>query len=261
MTVQEFTSRSFVFTARPWLLWILSGALVAMGLIIMVLLGQSSRLMCDRTEQGDGFCALTQANLLRSSTIYFPVDHLQTVQLYPPQAVSTPSHAIWLHMGDRYLPIQIYATLNDRERLAIAGRIQRFLYNPDLRSLEWVSDNRWFAYGVGWALALMGISLSVLYGKVVTGTFDKQTGQFTLRQQGVWQKQQQTYPLEAIAAVQLETSDGSAGSVYRVCLRFKSQDLPPDVPTYLPLTPYYGIGRAEHEGLMQQIQSFLNRSF
>jgi hypothetical protein len=257
MLESDLYPRQFVVTLRPWLLWILSSTMTVAGLAMMVTLGQSSRLMCDRSPTGDGLCKLTQANVLQDSTVYFPVAHLETVQMFPPAGITRPQNALWLRMGDRYIPVPIYVTLNPRERLAIAARIQRFVYNPDLTTLEWVSDHRWFAYGLGGSFILAGLGVGLRFGAVVTCRFDKQRGIVTLQRQGLGRPQRQTYPLDAIAAVQLETSDGSAGPVYRICLELEARSLSPGDPTQIPLTPYYRIGRDDHEGLMHQIQQFL----
>ncbi len=255
MPVHESDSRVLTITLRPWLLWLFSSALATMGLFIVVMFGQLSQLVCDRSQLGEvGWCELSQVSLRHSRTVYVPVGAVDEVRTLPPTEQMTQRDAIWLRVGDRYIPFAL-TTLGDRDRRAIALRIRRFLLNPDLQTLEIVDDSRWFAYSFGSGFVLSGLTISLLFGKVVICTFDRASQTFYLDRQGLLSHSHHSYPLNAIAAVDVDASAGSAGSTYRVAIWLETNTQPKHP---LPLMPYYSSGLKDKQAIVDRIRAFLN---
>jgi hypothetical protein len=256
MPVHESDSRVLTITLRPWLLWLFSSVLAAMGLLIIVMFGQLSQLVCDRSQTDDyGWCELSQVSLHYSRTVYLPVSAVNEVRTLPPTDQMAQWDAIWLKVGDRYIPFSL-TTLGDRDRRVIALRIRRFLLNPELSTLEIVDDSRWFAYSFGSGFVLSGLTISLLFGKVVICTFDRTTQQFDLDRQGLLSHYHHSYPLDAIAAVDVDTSAGSSGSTYRVAIWLN--DASTQAKQMLPLTPYYSSGLKDKQAVVDRIQTFLD---
>lgn len=256
MPLHESDSRVLTITLRPWLLWLFSTALATMGLLIIVMFGQLSQLMCDRSQTDEqGWCELNQVSLRHSRTVYVPVSAVNGVRTLPPTDQMTQRNALWLKVGDRYIPFAL-TTLGDRDRRAVALRIRRFLLNPDLVTLEIVDDSRWFAYSFGSGFVLSGLTISLLFGKVVTCTFDRATDQFRLERQGLLSTQAHDYPLDAIAAIDVDTSAGRSGSTYRVAIWLSHPET--QTKQALPLTPYYSSGLKDKQVVVDRIQAFLN---
>lgn len=255
MKVIESTPDSLVLLLRPWLLWFFSSAIALMGMVVMLTLAQVSLLVCDRTE-GEGLCELTQSTLLRTTTTFVPIDQLRGARVEYSTLPGHPSNVVWLVVDTQTVPLKLFVTVNRQDQQAIALQIQHFLYDPDQPFLRIVNDNRWFAYALGGIFVASGGLVSLLFGKVVCCRFQRSSGQLILERQGLLSRSVQHYPLEAIAAVDLETSAGNSGSTYRICLEMLP-DAAQNRPKRLPLTPYYSVDRAAHTALAEQINTFL----
>jgi hypothetical protein len=212
-------------------------------------LGYSS-LRCDRPSQT---CTLSYTTLRRRSQNTFPLAQLQGARVRTERVATGGdldiTHQVMLQLPEGEIPLTPYTTDNPFSQ-AQADHINHFLTEPDPDRLA-ISHN-----DLGWAVVVLVIFvgsgvLLLVSGQQVTWIFDRGNGQFIQRRWGLRGRQEQRYPLHAIATCLLESQRDDGSETSRLCLLLKTGE-------YLPLTGYSsGAGLQRRQDMGQAIHRFL----
>jgi hypothetical protein len=209
-------------------------------------------LRCDRTQN---VCSLEQYNLFRSQVTHIPLQdmtaaRLETVPAERNFAGSGTTYRILIDTRKGPVAFTSYSigTL-DSEKEEIVPRINAYLKNSRVSTLEVVEDERLLFYVLSAALICFGL-LPLCFVRTVTCRLDKIESKFILKGGGLWGFKKVKRPLSDL----VEASVGSVGKgvnkTYRVVFKFASGEK-------IPLTYYRYFGAERPRMVAKAVNEFV----
>ncbi len=249
---------------RPWFLWLFGAAFSTAGLVVILLLGNVTTLTCQRTGT-TGDCKLSQSGVLDSSLQRLPLNEVRGAEIATHHNRDGNTYQIRLLTDTGEIPLTSYYSSGYSSKANVVQQIEQFVSNPEISSLSIQEDGRWFAYPFGGVFLLSGLAIATCFGQVVTCSFDKTMGKFTIQRQGLLGNHQRHYRIQDISNVEIEESRGNNSSTYRVSLVIydDSSDGYQRSKNYhqmVPLTTYYSSGYNEKQKTVDSIRNFLDLS-
>jgi hypothetical protein len=201
--------------------------------------GTLTTLTCERQNMSQGTCQLVSSRLIVSTKQEIPLSQLKAV------SASIERGQILLLTTAGEIP---FAELQARYKVStsdqkLIDKINRFIRNPQVASLQVKQDNRWIAYLFGGVAilsgsTLLGIALLVTESMIIC-VFDKTLGQMVLQKQRLFSRETVQRQLQDIQTIRLqEQRDEIHNRIqsYRIFVVLKGGDLIPlggaSLPSY-----------------------------
>lgn len=245
MRILRQTPEALTLSLCPLRMWILSGALTAVGLSILLGLGRMTTLRCDRLGLALGTCSVDKVSLWQ--------DKRQTINLTQVYSADIDwLYRIVLHTEGKTIPLTFpYAAIDWKQQI-VMNQINEFLDNPIAVQLKMTQDGRSFAYPFGTSFFLGGLVLACYFGSVAIYEINQAQQTVILKHRGVLGQSSRKFHLSDIETLQLESSDYSSPTISdcQVSLRLRSGQC-------ISLTPRYPLDRHEANHLVHTLQAFL----
>jgi hypothetical protein len=209
----------------------------SISILALLLTAGESRLVCQKSAPNQGTCQLTHSHWSIHQTQNLQLSDLKmakvTKSAQPDLETGEYFYGVVLQLKNRQIPFSVWSIASSGAKAELDGvatQIDEFI-NRDRGSRLDVRN------GVT-ALLLMPLGawfgLTLIFATLVssevfsTCVFDRDRHYFTLSRKR-WLRQQsvEQYPLDEIAAVELETTDTGMGTAYRVNIKLKSGALVP----------------------------------
>lgn len=237
--------KSLTLSLRPLRIWILSGLMSSVGLILLLVLGRLTSLRCDRFGLSLASCTVEtlgiglekQKTLLLKHVYRADIDSLYRIVLRTDQ-------------GD--IPLTYPYTALNWEQKAVVSQINNFLGNPIALNLSMSQDGRAFAYPFGIILLGGGLGLMASFGSMVVYEIHQDQQRVILRNQSLWGQSSQEFPLESVLGVELEQEphNGFPGDCH-ITMRLRSGES-------ITLSPRYPLAPQAATDLVNTLQTYLH---
>lgn len=225
MNVLEQTPQCLKLYQSPFKLRLWGGLSLLFGILLGLFLADSAQLTCQRTaDTQQGQCQLRQQSwLLHMEQREFPLSQLRGARLGISTGDESDTYRVELQLGAGYEPLISSYSSGKAGKEAIVETIQNFVHRPDIPDIDVIQDERLFALLFGLAFALPGLLIN-LFGSSLTLTFDRRDGAILLEKQNLLGNKQTVRPLEDFSAAELEESNSSDSTTYRIVLHFHHND-------------------------------------
>lgn len=206
MKISRQSADRLTLRSLSWTTWVMSGVLMGVGLGTGALLMGRSTFDCDRTQSDQ--CTITHDYLLRYRTESFPLVTLQGAEVQTaPASDSNDTYRLLLLTREGPVPFTQSFSSNWSRYTSQANQVTRFVQTPSQPQVRLHQDSRWLGLLV--LLSFGGVGLLMLINnKVVTGEFNKSTNTFTLCQWGLTGVNRYSIPLQQIAGLRAEFTQG-----------------------------------------------------
>jgi hypothetical protein len=188
MQVFEPTPNQLALWTRPnWLIMLMGGILIVLGVIAAVVPGKATTLTITRTGPSVGGAEIHVTTAFRDYRIVrIPLRMLEGAMVTPQSFNGHDAHFYHLDLDVRDgLGAFYFAWYANHEKVAAeAARINAFLADPKAHELVVVNDKRPFYFPVGGFIAFMGLTLLFWGSLAVRAMFDREHRRVTVHQRG-----------------------------------------------------------------------------
>jgi len=228
MEIVEQTQSKLTLKRRTsWSDALLGAILTSVPLAIVCIL-PAVTLSCNKAERTQISCDLTSSSLLVPETTR-SVEQLQGARVDKAREYDGKNYRVVLRSGSGEVPFSVSSS-SYANHASIADRVNAFVKNPGIASLNVKLDKRWLVYLIGGPLACMGflaILSALLYKE--SCTFDKGNGRLTFKKQDLFANNTAVHPLRDVSVrVEERTYDGDTDSdehkFYRLALVLKDNE-------------------------------------
>lgn len=247
------TTPLLIIKHYPWLqkcvglLFVVSGFCVAYFVFPNLVV-----LSCDRSQN---MCSIEQSNLFRSQINQVALEDMTAAKLetiYPDtgQDTSGISYRIWIVTRQGSIPFTPYSIgslASDQPK--IVSRINDYLKDPAVTTLEIVQDERLLFYLLSAGLILFGL-LPLCFTRTITCRLDKAENRFAMKGGGLWGFQQVDRPLSDLVEASVKTVEEGGSPMCRVVFKLASGER-------IPLTYYRYYGSEGPQMVVKEVNEFL----
>ncbi|MEY2977255.1 MAG: hypothetical protein ACO31I_05575 [Prochlorotrichaceae cyanobacterium] len=242
MRILRKTADSLTLSLCPLRMWVLSGALTSLGLVILLGLGRMTALRCDRFGLATGSCSLETLSLLQS--------HYQIIEIRDIYRADTDwLYRITLQTPSGNLPLTFPYAAIDWEQQLVMNQINDFLDNSTAIHLEMTQDGRAFAYPFGVSFFLGGLLLACYFGSIAVYEINQAQKTVTLKRQGMLGQSIRQFDFQDVATLQVEAAEQPLHECH-ISMQLRSGQT-------IPLSPRYPLDRQEARHLVQTLQTYL----
>ncbi len=265
MKLIQHTDQALTMQMKPWLLWLLSGMSVLIGLAVLMLFSSITTLRCQKILAAATCIIQTTRWLSQPEAVKLAV--IQGAYVETSHYGNGYTYRVQIRTGDGTIPFTLAYSSGYDAKHAIVAQLESFLHRPQQTSISLVDDHRWLGYSLSSVFILSATLITALLGNVVTCTFDRSCDRVTLYQQGLLGKTINYYSLGQVVEIHIEVSQGSISDSYCLCLRVASDRTSTQsevqseahITTQLvPLASYFSAGQSEIDEAGERICQFLH---
>jgi hypothetical protein len=164
---------------------------VLIGLLLIIIFGNSSTLKCNRLKSIQVTCELTTSSLLREHTTLIPTGQLQGAKVEVTTGGKSNKYQLVILTKNSNIPLGNNTNLRAREKRGKAYQINSFIHDKEKTIIKIREDDHWYFYPFGGWFILGGISsiLQALILKLeISCIFDKGLGRMYLKRQYVFKQ-------------------------------------------------------------------------
>jgi hypothetical protein len=209
-------------------------------------------LRCDRSQNK---CSLEQSSLIRSRVSQIPLQDVRAAKLetiYPDhsQNISEISYRIWINTRRGSIPFTPYSIGSlATDQAKIVSRINSYLEDPNVSSLEVVQDERFLFYLLSAGLICFGL-LPLSFARTITCRLDKAENTFFMKGGGLWGFRKVRRPLSDFVGASVQTVKEGGSPMCRVVFECDSGEK-------IPLTYYRYYGSEGPQMIVKEVNDFL----
>ena len=235
MKIVEQTSKKLTLHNAALGAWIFGSVIASIGIFIpLFCAGKTMHLFsCDRTSANEGSCEIQEINRWgKQKPKILPLNELkganvETHVTYDKKGREIISYRVYILTGNEDI---YFIGSSERHYLdSVVNQITEFINNstePDLR-IRTVSDNSIVMYIIGGVLGV--VSIALLLADVIICSFDKASGTFYIKKQGIRGKRVKSERNINISDIRIEESNrwqnkqtGKTHITYKLSLVLKS---------------------------------------
>jgi hypothetical protein len=209
-------------------------------------------LRCDRAQN---MCSIEQSNLFRSRISQITLQDIKAARLetiYPGHSQNTSeiSYRIWINTRQCSIPFTPYSIGSlATDQAVIVSRINSYLKDPNVSSLEVVQDERFLFYLLSVGLICFGL-LPLCFVRTITCRLDKAENTFLMKGGGLWGFRKVSRPLSDIVEASVQTVKEGGSPMCRVVFECDSGEK-------IPLTYYRYYGSEGPQIVVNKVNEFL----
>jgi hypothetical protein len=209
-------------------------------------------LRCDRSQN---MCSIEQSNLVRSQVSQLALQDITTAKLETiysdsGQDMSGVSYRIWIVTWQGSIPFTPYSIGSlATDQSGIVSKINAYLKDPSVSSLEVVQDERLLFYLLSAGLICFGL-LPLCFVRTVTCRLDKAENRFSMKGGGLWGIRKVIRPLSELVEASVKTVNEGGNQMCRVVFKFASGER-------IPLTYYRYYGYEGPRMVVKEVNEFL----
>jgi hypothetical protein len=201
-------------------------------------------------ERAQNICSLEQSNPFRSKVSKMALQDITGAKLETSTSGSGTAYRIWILTRQGSIPFTSYSIgLSENEKVKIVSKINAYLKDPSVSTLEVVEDERLPFFLLSAGIICFGL-LPLCFVRTVTCLLDKTTNRFLLKGGGIWGLQRVERHLSDLVEASVGAAKEGGYRMCRIVFKFVSGEK-------IPLT-YYRYRDFEHPRIVvKEINDFL----